>query len=862
MRILIFGAKGWIGQQFQSVCLRAHNAGSDIEYSASKVSRISLDTQSEIIDEIVAYKPTHVVSFVGRTHGTVGDRVYSTIDYLEQDDKLNENLRDNLAAPLLLAYLCKHAGIHFTYLGTGCIFSYLDGEDVERMLRYDGVDGVDGVNGNQNEGIKEIEKCYKFKESDAPNFFGSSYSIVKGYTDRIMQERNCICESVLNLRIRMPIVARDNPRNFITKIANYAKVCSLPNSMTVLDEFLPYALVLMQHRHTGTLNFVNPGVISHNEILRMYRAHVNPEFTWANFTVAEQNEILASKRSNNYLDNEKLLSIFPKARPIYDAVQHCMRTYNNHNQDSSVSVSTEFSDSELYLDEIECTLRLQVGGGCDSNGGVDDVDGAFDGANNSNSNNNHNYNYNYNYNGFSTEIAVAGLSAVKTAATYAGKCTRILSATVGELYTKMLSNANATSSSAGGAAATYKSKSKSKSKNTMEVEMASTSDTADTEEVDVDVDVEVEAEAKAIIATTASATATTTTMPPPPAIDSLVDSPKTVICITGGAGFIGSHYVNYVWHKYAHVRIVNIDCLYYCANILNVDECVRSDANRRYVFRKLNLAAPDAVPSIRAIFRAEDVTHVVHFAAQSHVQNSFGESLQYTQDNVVGTHNLLEAARQYGALERFVHVSTDEVYGESMLHTSEQHKTEQSVLCPTNPYAATKAAAELIAQSYYHSFKLPLIITRGNNVYGPKQYPEKLIPRFIQFLKEGRKLPIQGDGANLRSFIHVSDVCCAFDAILNRGSVGEIYNIGSDKGSEYSVMDVAKLLIKLVRGVDIDDRAANPNQDQCGISDMDWIEYVEDRPFNDRRYYISSDKLKQLGWCMKTDFITGLTELI
>jgi dTDP-D-glucose 4,6-dehydratase len=193
-----------------------------------------------------------------------------------------------------------------------------------------------------------------------------------------------------------------------------------------------------------------------------------------------------------------------------------------------------------------------------------------------------------------------------------------------------------------------------------------------------------------------------------------------------------------------------------------------------------------------------------------------------------------------------------------MLHTSEQHKTEQSVLCPTNPYAATKAAAELIAQSYYHSFKLPLIITRGNNVYGPNQYPEKLIPRFIQFLKEGRKLPIQGDGAHLRSFIHVSDVCRAFDTILNRGSVGEIYNIGSDKGSEYSVMDVAKLLIKLVKGVDINDHAAQQN----GISDVDWIEYVEDRPFNDRRYYISSDKLKHLGWCMKTDFINGLTELI
>ena len=166
MRILIFGAKGWIGEQFQTACTRARNGGSDIEYQASEVARISLDTQSELIDEITKYKPTHVVSFVGRTHGVIGDRVYTTIDYLEQDDKLAENLRDNLAAPLLLAYLCKYAGIHFTYLGTGCIFSYKDGEDVDRMLQYDAAAEAGSLDA--------IEQCYKFKESDPPNFFGSS----------------------------------------------------------------------------------------------------------------------------------------------------------------------------------------------------------------------------------------------------------------------------------------------------------------------------------------------------------------------------------------------------------------------------------------------------------------------------------------------------------------------------------------------------------------------------------------------------------------------------------------------------------------------------------------------------------------
>ena len=795
MRILIFGAKGWIGQQFQAVCARAaRTTSTGIEYKASEIRRVSLDTQSELITEITNYKPTHVISFVGRTHGTIGDRVFSTIDYLEQDDKLGENMRDNLAAPLLLAYLCKYAGIHYTYLGTGCIFSYRDGDDANRALHYD-----------DDPSSGEIEKCYKFKESDAPNFFGSSYSIVKGFTDRVMQERNCICESVLNLRIRMPIVARDNPRNFITKIASYDKVCSLPNSMTVLDEFLPYALILMQYRYIGTLNFVNPGVISHNEILGMYRSHVNPDFKWTNFTAEEQNAILASKRSNNYLDNEKLLSLFPKAQNIYDAVQHCVRTYND---DSRVSSSLDLLD----LSAIECTLRDRL------RLGVHDGD----------DNDNNDMDHNIGFRGAGTvEIAVAGLRAVKTAATYAGECTRILSATVGELYTKML------------ATKTFVSNRSDRYRDRQEVEMKCATTTSIICVDDDDI------------------------------ADTLNNSPSTVICVTGGAGFIGSQFINYVWHKYSHVRIINVDCLYYCANVLNIDSCIREDASTsassssstsskpRYMFKKFNLAATNAASDLREMFQAEGVTHVVHFAAQSHVQNSFGESLQYTQDNVVGTHNLLEAARQYAKLSLFIHVSTDEVYGESMLNSSEQHKTEQSVLCPTNPYAATKAAAELIAQSYYHSFKLPLIITRGNNVFGPNQYPEKLIPKFIQCLREGRKLPVQGDGSQLRSFVHVLDVCRAFDVIINRGKIGEIYNIGSNEAVEYSVLDVAKLLIKLIKGVNICDAAT-----QGDVSDVDWIEYVEDRPFNDRRYYISSEKLNRLGWRAQIEFESGLANML
>ena len=192
-------------------------------------------------------------------------------------------------------------------------------------------------------------------------------------------------------------------------------------------------------------------------------------------------------------------------------------------------------------------------------------------------------------------------------------------------------------------------------------------------------------------------------------------------------------------------------------------------------------------------------------------------------------------------------MSTDEVYGESMLDTDEKHKTEQSVLCPTNPYAATKAGAELLAQSYNHSFKMPIIITRGNNVYGPNQYPEKVIPRFIQQLKNGEKVTIQGDGSCVRAFLHAEDAATAFINILEKGKIGEIYNIGCDKGMEYSILEVAKILIKKIKGTD---------------DFKQWITFIEDRPFNDQRYYISNYKLKQLGWDIKIKFEDGINKIL
>jgi UDP-glucose 4,6-dehydratase len=314
------------------------------------------------------------------------------------------------------------------------------------------------------------------------------------------------------------------------------------------------------------------------------------------------------------------------------------------------------------------------------------------------------------------------------------------------------------------------------------------------------------------------------------------------LLITGGCGFIGSNFINHYFYKNSDLELlVNIDALYYCANIENVNQDIRN--NSKYTFIKGNLQSFDL---INHIINDYQITHIIHFAAQSHVDNSFTNSIQYTLDNIVGSHNLLEVCRIYGKIIKFIHVSTDEVYGESMLDRNEKHKTEESVLCPTNPYAATKAGAELLAQSYHHSFNLPIIITRGNNVYGKNQYPEKLIPKFIKLLKENKKVTIQGDGSCVRSFLHVSDVVNAFEIILDKGIIGEIYNIGSDENMEYSVMDIAKILIKNIKNI--------KNSDDYNK----YIEYIKDRPFNDKRYYISNQKLKDLGWEIKINLLEGI----
>lgn len=282
-RVLLFGT-GWIGTQLLTLFRQQANT-----YVCVASSRAN--DEVGVVAEIASYNPTHVVSCIGRTHGVIDDREIGTIDYLEYPGKLLDNVTDNLYAPLLLAHLCKQSNIHYTYLGTGCIFEY----DDEHPLGGD----------------------KGFTEESKPNFFGSGYSTVKGITDRMMRW----FPNTLNVRIRMPITAAINDRDFITKIVKYEKICSMPNSMTVLDELLPLMVDMVLTGRTGTIHLTNPGVISHEEILEMYREIVDMTKTWKTMTYEEQNGLLKSKRSNNYLDTSLLQEWYPQVSDIHTAVR-------------------------------------------------------------------------------------------------------------------------------------------------------------------------------------------------------------------------------------------------------------------------------------------------------------------------------------------------------------------------------------------------------------------------------------------------------------------------------------------------------------------------------------------------------------
>lgn len=307
------------------------------------------------------------------------------------------------------------------------------------------------------------------------------------------------------------------------------------------------------------------------------------------------------------------------------------------------------------------------------------------------------------------------------------------------------------------------------------------------------------------------------------------------ILITGGAGFIGSNLVNYLVEKYPHINFINIDCLNYCSDLNNIKVTDKSN----YHFVEGHLQNQELLNSI---FTNYNINIVINLAAQSHVDSSFVYPLQTLHDNVVGTNVLLEVARKFN-VQRFIHFSTDEVYGESL---DTIKNIETSNLCPTTPYASTKASIDLIIQSYIKTFKFPATIIRPNNIYGKNQYTEKLIPKFITLLLNNEQVTIHNIGSNKRSFLHVDDLINAIEILLfNDSSIGEIYNIGSDQ--EYSVLDVASILIQKIK---------NTN------NIYEHIFYIPDRLYNDNRYLVDSSKIKSLGWSQKVDFETGINNVI
>lgn len=312
--------------------------------------------------------------------------------------------------------------------------------------------------------------------------------------------------------------------------------------------------------------------------------------------------------------------------------------------------------------------------------------------------------------------------------------------------------------------------------------------------------------------------------------------PMKNVLVTGGLGFIGSNFINYFSKKHPEVHIYNLDWGDYVSSNKNIEEEVAKSG--RYTHVVGDIGNRDLVMHL---FQTHSIDTIINFAAQTHVDNSFGNSLCFTTTNVLGTHNLLECSKVYGKIEKFVHVSTDEVYGEV-----EEHQQESALLNPTNPYAATKAAAEFIVKAYRKSFDLPIVITRGNNVYGPRQYPEKVIPRFIWLLHNNQQMTIQGSGQQQRTFVHCEDAAKAYSAVLENGILGGVYNIGTS--DERSVMQIAVSLLKMMKGSD--------------AKLDDWIKSVPDRDFNDFRYMVDSEMLEGLGWKKEYDFEEGLQQTI
>ena len=322
------------------------------------------------------------------------------------------------------------------------------------------------------------------------------------------------------------------------------------------------------------------------------------------------------------------------------------------------------------------------------------------------------------------------------------------------------------------------------------------------------------------------------------------------ILVTGGAGFIGSHVVRRLVQRYPDYRIVNLDCLTYAGNLDNLSD-VASEPN--YCFEQADIC--DAV-RVAEIFRKYNIDGVLHLAAESHVDRSIADPTAFARTNVMGTLTLLHAAcESWRASEsgfegkRFHHISTDEVYGALPLDGG--MFTEQTPYAPHSPYSASKASSDHFVRAFHDTYGLPVVLTNCSNNYGPAQYPEKLIPLFIQNIVEGRPLPVYGTGANVRDWLYVEDHAEALDLVFHNGADGESYNVGGN--NEWRNIDLVRTLIRIT------DRELGRAE---GASES-LITYVTDRAGHDLRYAIDSSKLqRELGWTPRTSFAEGLTRTV
>ena len=304
------------------------------------------------------------------------------------------------------------------------------------------------------------------------------------------------------------------------------------------------------------------------------------------------------------------------------------------------------------------------------------------------------------------------------------------------------------------------------------------------------------------------------------------------LLVTGGCGFIGSNFIHYWLKKYPKDQIINLDALTYAGNLENLREV---EDNKNYKFVKGDICDKKLVNDL-----VKDSDLIVHFAAESHVDRSILDAENFIQTNVFGTYNLLESAKNNGN-KRFHHISTDEVFGH--LKPNDPAFNENTPYAPRSPYSASKAASDQIVRAYFHTYSLPITISNCSNNYGPYQFPEKLIPLFITNLTEGKKVPVYGDGMNVRDWLFVEDHCEAIDLIIQKGKIGETYCIGGN--SEKPNIEITKKIIELM-----------------GKSE-DAIEYVKDRPGHDRRYAIDFSKIKnELGWEPKISFEEGIAKTI